>query len=584
MLAAARVECWTGTEMGLGHDDTWGQESGIIGSGTQFGPANQEKYYDNSSWAMTWTGGSSAAEAYSDPIPMKRRRKPSQPAFLKPLGSGDYLPSLITILHAISLGHYALGLDGESISDYDYHPDWWHGDTSGITRVVSIDPSDEPADHGKEFLAETQKLMAFLDATTRSYGSAATLVESKVLEDSAIGGISKTYCDRFLLAWEAHAARLLPNLMPEMCIFKSQAVYRMTPRAVPSLSPFCTIVLTLTNRGNGQPSNLYDELDDTIWSGDLEGKSEVEQSIMHPAPILCIRVEQPDTFAADLNFEVPLTWYADRYLHENEQQAKRMRQDTAQQRISLQQIDEMKEQTTNFTSGAGKTMNIAELLQTAQVAYGPPPPLLIDDEGEPEIAMDTASKKYDLAVLETRPDAIGKLEIISKNIERKLVRLEQEKEKIKAAIERGRSLLKERTDDQQQRQPTERYNLCGFATDACTTYILKRAKEQLVEMGDAEAEQDQWWKLHYPSGDDPRIEKEKVNEADIPSLARFGTRDVLLVYAVDKALSDVDTSWPSALQVSRLSFQTTLRTTDFPYSVSYRQTMKHSGPKSPTQK
>lgn len=542
------------TENIAGQDDVWqGQESGIVGgSGTQFGPANQDKYYDNGSWAMTFAGASSAAEAFSDPLPAKRKRRPSQPAFLSPLGNDDYLPSLLTILHAIPAGRYALGLDGEVVGPYRFDPEWWRGDTGGITRVISLDNDEEPIDHGREFLEETQKLMAFLDLTTRSYGSAGTLSQNKVLESQSFGGQAKTYCDRFLLAWETHAMRALPNLLTPMCLFKSQAV-SASPGMRPQVNPFCTLVVTLSNGGNGKPSTLYDELDESIWSGDLDGKSENDQAISQHAPILCVRVDQPDSQATGLNFQVPMAWYADRYLHENAADAKQMRCHTTLQRLALQQIEEVKQQATTFTTEAGKKMDVREMLKIAKAAHEPLPPLILDDDEEGEIDIAPAAKKYDLQVPAPQPDIVEKLEAITKNVERKLERLDQQKEKIKAAIQHGRSLLKEPTEDPNQPQPTVRYNLCGFATDARTTYILKRAKEQLIDMTENEPEKDQWWKLHYPSGDDPKIEKEKIPEDDVLNLASLSSRDVLLVYAIDGALEEAEITWPEPLRVSIVS-------------------------------
>ena len=113
-------------------------------------------------------------------------------------------------------------------------------------------------------------------------------------------------------------------------------------------------------------------------------------------------------------------------------------------------------------------------------------------------------------------------------------------------------MLFKQPDEYATRNPVMRYRLCGMATDSRTTFVLRRAKETLVNMDEGEPEKDQWWKLHYSN--DPEITKTRVEE-DAVAKAGEESRDVLLVYGSDAAIADRGgSSLPDPLEVQHSPF------------------------------
>ena len=117
-----------------------GQENGIVGSGQQFGPARPGDY-EPKKWAMTLSH-TRAQEVPDNPPPELRRRKPEEPAFLRPSDRSGYLHSLLTIYHSIPLARAALLLPSVQKVSYGYDPEWWSGTRIVAPRVVSYDDGE----------------------------------------------------------------------------------------------------------------------------------------------------------------------------------------------------------------------------------------------------------------------------------------------------------------------------------------------------------------------------------------------------------------------------------------------------------
>ncbi|KAF2095002.1 hypothetical protein NA57DRAFT_59759 [Rhizodiscina lignyota] len=525
------------------------QEMGVVGgTGTQFGPATRD-YYDNKSWAMT-LANPSAVEVIPDPGALQRKREDHEPCFMKPLTNGDYLPSLVTILHSIPMSREALTFSSNTLASYGSDEDWWRG-TAIRPRIIVHADEAEPVDHGEEVIRETQRLMAFLEASARSYGSVEVLSQLKALDANSQAESAKTLCDRFLVAWETSAARLEPALFANGYLFRSTAAEFVSAGDFREEQNFWCLNLVLENSGKGARITLYDLLDTAIWGNDPDGTKAEEQSIIQASPVLVMRVNQPDAAANGLNMEVPLTWYVDRYMHEHSLATKVMRRNKAKCYLEIQRLEGKQEQLKTFVSPTtGKTFNVKEMLAVSKSAFEPRRKTNVDGESkedgivEETEEMDTESPRYTIPELPPKPDVVAQLQAISDNIDRKLERLEQEKAKATVELERFSALFKEPSEYESQ-NPNARYNLCGLATDSRTTFVLRRAKEQLVTMEEGEPDQNQWWKLHYTN--DPEITKTKVEEKDVIKAAEAG-REVLLVYASGGAITDRDFVLPEALK------------------------------------
>ncbi|KAK8855489.1 hypothetical protein PGQ11_011401 [Apiospora arundinis] len=160
------------------------QEVGVVDIDTNvkhFGPANRSDYQQDQ-WAMVPTkadGNTSAVE----PPPSARKRVPGAPAFLR--SANDHrLGAIISIYHSIPLVRNVLLSYGSSSSAQEYgsHMDWWKGQAIMGPAQDSGEAGASPDDGFPSFSDELQRLVAFLDNTDRSYGSADVLARTSDID------------------------------------------------------------------------------------------------------------------------------------------------------------------------------------------------------------------------------------------------------------------------------------------------------------------------------------------------------------------------------------------------------------------
>ena len=125
------------------------------------------------------------------------------------------------------------------------------------------------------------------------------------------------------------------------------------------------------------------------------------------------------------------------------------------------------------------------------------------------------------------------------------------------------SLFYTRPTNDPETSPTHKYTLRGVATTNSTFYVLETAKPEAEDnLIDLEADEWQWWKLEYVSSDVKPVVTTKVLEEDVLQAARTESRNVLLVYADEFAVTYESTPLPSQLanfvRADNLSFQAEL--------------------------
>lgn len=174
---AASMQDSSGSQPVYGH-----QETGITGTHTSptnpnFRDAESSQKYDPSQWALTTT---QTVEIFLEPSPVDRKRLLGEPAFLKPFNTGTNLSAALTILHSIPIAREALLAREYCHSDYGHADQWWNGQNIRMLRIINVD--DETSRIPEEFV-ETQRLMAFLDQTTRAYGSIESLATMQGIQD-----------------------------------------------------------------------------------------------------------------------------------------------------------------------------------------------------------------------------------------------------------------------------------------------------------------------------------------------------------------------------------------------------------------
>lgn len=296
-----------------------GQANGVTGmSNPHFGPAGQD-HYDTNKWAMTLPGPT-AHEIILNPEPENRKRQADTPAFLKPSAIGYYLPSLVTILHAIPLARETLLLREHTLPDYGHDAEWWDGVAIKVPRIINLADGSEDRD-GEEVLYETQRLMAFLDMTDRAYGSADVLASMKsVLEQ---GQELATAC--LLKAWQQAAIKAAPANQATT-IFQSSGL-KVTPGVseAPHRVPFHSLDVEIDLELADTGATLYDAIDEVLWSAPYDEDDAEETYLDTIGEIFTLRVFRQGTLGTGLGIKIPAVWYPDRYLNSCKDIVKEMR-------------------------------------------------------------------------------------------------------------------------------------------------------------------------------------------------------------------------------------------------------------------
>lgn len=278
------------------------QETGVTTKGSNLGAAVRD-HYDEEDWGMTLFNESSK-EIIISPDPEDRKRVDDEPAFLRPSPDHQYLGGLLTILHSIPLAREVLLFRNRLLSNYGRDPQWWNGQPISLPKVVAMQDVQEGDTDWDDILHETQRLMAFLDSTNRSFGSSDALASLKSMSTFyPEGSVSK-----FLETWQESAVRADPGNQLTS-IFSSNAYKRpLSVHDTPihkeffSLDPF-------VEPENGQ--TLYDVLDSTMWA-DRPGDELDDVWLENVADVLTIRLEGSESRSADV--KIPAVFYPDRYL------------------------------------------------------------------------------------------------------------------------------------------------------------------------------------------------------------------------------------------------------------------------------
>jgi hypothetical protein len=153
-----------------GAGDFTSQETGITNpspTNPNFAPAQENKDYDPGEWALTTT---SAREVVPEPLPPYRKRNSGVPVFLRPAPSSYNLHAAITILHSIPQARAAFMARSYLLTDYGRNAKWWNGEEIHSVRVFELEQEGRVTEAAEE-IAEMQRLMAFLSASDRAYGS-----------------------------------------------------------------------------------------------------------------------------------------------------------------------------------------------------------------------------------------------------------------------------------------------------------------------------------------------------------------------------------------------------------------------------
>jgi hypothetical protein len=377
------------------------QESGVIdGSGIlkpYFGPAREE-YRDTASWAMVpvsnMTPVTKSVEYIPDASIFHQSRDPHMPAFIKPIPNQDYLPALLTIFHTIPLYRNALLTPQVSIDNYWLGEDWWKGGVMTIARTVDTTSGAGPS-YELDLLYEVQRLMAFLDMTTRSYASLDSLFQLDAWKESRLGPDESSELNddalKFLMRWAWAYQQHVPDARLDGCL-------RSSINAGGVLQHSFLLDANVVPRGDITDLHIYDVLDDSFFES-----SQQHAHITDISDVLVLRLNASKD-GASLDCTIPATLYADRYLESNRNAVDAMfaeRRQIEEQLTNIsREVDKVKFHKPQRQTSYTKPMETLTMLKTSMKAFGP------ESRGASENPKHTA--------------VLAQLEALYQNVERKL--------------------------------------------------------------------------------------------------------------------------------------------------------------------
>ena len=557
------------------------QEVGVTdASRPYFGPPTRT-HYDDNTWTMTFAGHN-AQEILVNPEPVDRKREPGFPAFIKPSLAKHYIPALVTILHAIPMAREALLARDHTLPEYGSGSDWWDGMPIEAPKVVDLEQQDQESDW-EEIVFETQRLMAFLDQTDRAYGSTDVLanMEGVRQREDMEGG--------FLETWRGSILQASPHFALAN-VFRSIAV-RNVPDEPEELKvdPFYCLDLNIYNELANTGQSLYEAFDEALWTGYNPTDPE-EMYLDSVGEVFTMHITRSNEAETGLGIKIPNVWYADRYLKNSVKSTKQMRLGKATIRKRIEKIEQMKTKITQFRGlgSENKAVEGSNLLDISRsyfeqsVAKGTAVNGLNDTNGNGLSVPQSNVRAY--------AQVADELRAVAERVSRKfkgllrssqsstcanvVVALEESKEQ---SLEQLRELsrLYTQAGHNPDEGPHHRYTLRGVATNHRTTYVLEKTKpEEADNMLSTEAMDWQWWKINFSSGGAKPISYEvshplhpflkmdlslfgadhngllqKVREVEVLKAARDESRNVLLVYASDKAVSYKIGDLPPQLRV-----------------------------------
>lgn len=327
------------------------QEYGVTNTnGVHFGPATRETY-EHSQWQLVPYPNASVPEAPSDPPAEDRKREDGTPAFLKPNADGSRLASIITIYHEIPLIREIFLRRENVLPDFGHDPEWWVG--RSITRT-----RDHRRSSGGDLLFhELQRLMAFLDKTDRSYGSAEPLADLKFVKDAPPDDLEGKFFD----AWKRAQGE-----NPALAAIFSEAI-QPSGDALPEDSEtgardFAILDLRLPDASDPEEyETIYDLTDRILW---MNSGLDVSTSayLTDVADVVGFRLIG---FGSSRSVSIPDIWFPDRYLEEGREAALEMRRQKAEIRESIMKLNSLEQLLRYFTLPGGKTVNVHDLFNTS---------------------------------------------------------------------------------------------------------------------------------------------------------------------------------------------------------------------------
>lgn len=243
--------------------------------------------------------------------------------------------------------------------NYGFDDDWWSGASVNTPSVKRLDDGIFGA-NGDEMISETQRLMAFLDSTDRSYGSVEALVRLDFVRDDDPDQV----LGKYLQSWQEAVQRKTPQVTID--VFQSVGVKLLTSTQEElGRQPFSILDLRLDNGPAQLVQTLYDAMDDMIWEGPITNDETVAY-LESVAEVFTVRVVNVDSQNSIRRLEIPVVWYPDRYLKESLGITREMRATKAEVYRTIDRMDRLQAALTMYQPVGGRsTIDPRRLLQSA---------------------------------------------------------------------------------------------------------------------------------------------------------------------------------------------------------------------------
>lgn len=308
-----------------------------------FGPATHN-HHNPDEWAMI-----RAAPKSLDPPPSGRKRDISVPVFLTCRATTDRHPlgPLTMMLHEISAArNFFLLLQGAS-EKYGSNNGWWRGE-----HIVAIGPEGF-ATMDVSLVDESQRLMAFLDQSDRSYGTADSLCANPLMRS----GWGDPTVKFFESLYNCSTSQELPRMWTTV---KVDSGGDIRPQE------FAILEFKIQNDMPEAMCNLYSQWDSLFWIQhdgnhwqDDSDKELTIASIEVPAKVMTMRVTTDGT-----RIEIPQVLYIDRYLDSNVETARKMQNQMFLMWKAIGKARDMEIELLQIKTKTGTTANRRDVLES----------------------------------------------------------------------------------------------------------------------------------------------------------------------------------------------------------------------------
>lgn len=279
------------------------------------------------------------------------------PAFLKPSAENNRLAAILTIYHEIPLMREILLDRTNLIPNYGNDPGWWAGKAIELPDAAIPESNDvnwglpTPQDYD-DFIREIQRLMAFLDKSDRSYGSAEPLVKNAALRQSQAIDVEQKFFEALNQIYSKPAERV-----PVSTLF-SEAVQPSLGEAPLQSRHFAMLDLEIPHISIVEDvETLYDLADYALWM--MSGlETNTRAFLKELGEVIAFRITGSDE---GKGIKIPATWYPDRYMESNVEASLEMSKKKAAIQDRMNKICALENKLTYYTFPMLKTVKVKDL-------------------------------------------------------------------------------------------------------------------------------------------------------------------------------------------------------------------------------